>query len=249
MSTTKKCPKCGYTSVADFADCPSCGVIIIKFLEREKEQKEYELKLKSRSDTKASDALQSPIESKNKTVQVIGFIVGTIILYFLFNSALMLWQLTPITKVSKYRNVKNLRWHRHDLIEHFPGKIPSGAQGARLYYRAGFLQGGASIELRIQMPEKFVEKIYATYRPQAMSIFNKTEKFARSSEGPGVPPKRVFFTFPFDGHETSGEAPHLPQDFEILPLSPPPYNLNHGETSGISISRKRREIIYWAEDW
>lgn len=42
MSITKKCPKCGYTSDAGFADCPSCGVIISKFLEREKEQKEYE---------------------------------------------------------------------------------------------------------------------------------------------------------------------------------------------------------------
>ena len=44
MSTTKKCPKCGYSSDAGFADCPSCGVIISKFLEREKEQKEYEQK-------------------------------------------------------------------------------------------------------------------------------------------------------------------------------------------------------------
>jgi len=44
MSTTKKCPKCGYTSNTGFADCPSCGVIISKFLEIEKKQKEYEKK-------------------------------------------------------------------------------------------------------------------------------------------------------------------------------------------------------------
>jgi uncharacterized protein YxjI len=42
VSTTKKCPKCGYTANTNFADCPSCGVIISKFLERVKEQKEYE---------------------------------------------------------------------------------------------------------------------------------------------------------------------------------------------------------------
>jgi uncharacterized protein YxjI len=42
MSETKKCPKCGYTSDTGFADCPSCGVIISKFLEIEKKQKEYE---------------------------------------------------------------------------------------------------------------------------------------------------------------------------------------------------------------
>jgi uncharacterized protein YxjI len=42
MDSTKKCPKCGYASDASFADCPSCGVIIGKFLGREKELKEYE---------------------------------------------------------------------------------------------------------------------------------------------------------------------------------------------------------------
>ena len=35
MSATKKCPKCGYSSDAGFEDCPSCGVIISKFLETE----------------------------------------------------------------------------------------------------------------------------------------------------------------------------------------------------------------------
>jgi len=44
MSTTKQCPKCGYTSNTGFADCPSCGVIVSKFLEIEKKQKEYEQK-------------------------------------------------------------------------------------------------------------------------------------------------------------------------------------------------------------
>jgi uncharacterized protein YxjI len=42
MSSTKNCPKCGYASDTSFSDCPSCGVIISKFLEREKEQIEYE---------------------------------------------------------------------------------------------------------------------------------------------------------------------------------------------------------------
>jgi hypothetical protein len=42
MSSAKKCPKCGYTSDVGFADCPSCGVIISKFVKREKELKEYE---------------------------------------------------------------------------------------------------------------------------------------------------------------------------------------------------------------
>ena len=42
MSLTNQCPKCGYTSDTGFADCPGCGVIVSKFLEIEKEQREYD---------------------------------------------------------------------------------------------------------------------------------------------------------------------------------------------------------------
>ena len=44
MDTANECPKCGFTSDLNFSDCPKCGVIINKFLEREKKQKEFENK-------------------------------------------------------------------------------------------------------------------------------------------------------------------------------------------------------------
>ncbi len=52
MTTTNQCPKCGYTSDTGFADCPGCGVIVSKFLELEKEQKEYDRQ--ESSETKSS---------------------------------------------------------------------------------------------------------------------------------------------------------------------------------------------------
>lgn len=42
MSTVKKCPKCGFTSDTGFSDCPGCGVIVSKYLKREKELKGFE---------------------------------------------------------------------------------------------------------------------------------------------------------------------------------------------------------------
>lgn len=42
MVSTKKCPKCGYSAAGTFVDCPNCGVIISKFLERQKELNENE---------------------------------------------------------------------------------------------------------------------------------------------------------------------------------------------------------------
>ncbi len=97
-----------------------------------------------------------------KILKFIGFLVAIVIFYYIFDAALMLWQLTPITTASKYQNVMTLRWHDQHLIEHFPGKIPSDAENTRFYYRAGFLQGGSSIELRVKMPTNFVEEVLAT---------------------------------------------------------------------------------------
>ncbi len=37
MSTSPKCPKCGFTAKSAFNECPRCGVIVSKFLQRAKE--------------------------------------------------------------------------------------------------------------------------------------------------------------------------------------------------------------------
>jgi len=189
-----------------------------------------------------------------KVAQIFSLLIATVILFILLDIALMMWQLTPVSAVSQYENVKSLRWHRKDLIEHFPETVPSRARDLKFYYRAGFLQGGASIELRLHMPAECVEDIYETYRAQAKSIFNGAEKLPSDAHNPNILPKWHFFTFPEDRNETSGVPPLLPQDFEILLLSSHPYkpnptDWNHGDSSGVSISKKRREIIYWAEDW
>jgi len=189
-----------------------------------------------------------------KILKFIGFLVAIVIFYYIFDAALMLWQLTPITTASKYQNVMTLRWHDQHLVEHFPEQIPSDAGTPRFYYRAGFLQGGSTIELRVQLPAKDVEEVYAAYRPKAKAVLNGADKLERSAGNSDILPKWSFFTFPPDENETLGIHTLLPKDFEILLLSSEPYksdptDWNHGKASGISISRQRREIIYWAEDW
>jgi hypothetical protein len=189
-----------------------------------------------------------------KILKFIGFLVAIVIVFYIFDATLMLWQLTPITTTSKYNNVMTLRWHDQDLIQHFPEQILPNAGNPRFYYRAGFLQGGSSIELRVQMPANFVEEVLTTYRPQAKSIFNGAEKLERGADNSDMLPKWSFVTFPPDENETLGTHTLLPKDFEILLLSSEPYtsnptDWNHGKATGISISRQRGEIIYWAEDW
>jgi len=36
MSTSPKCPKCGFTANSSFKECPRCGVIISRFLQKAK---------------------------------------------------------------------------------------------------------------------------------------------------------------------------------------------------------------------
>jgi hypothetical protein len=104
------------------------------------------------------------------------------------------------------------------------------------------------------MPTSFVAEILTNYRPQAKAIFNGEEKLERGADNPDILPKWSFVTFPPDENETPGTHTLLPKDFEILLLSSEPYksnptDWNHGKAAGISISRQRSEIIYWAEDW
>lgn len=42
MQTVNKCPKCNFSSYGGFNECPSCGIIVSKFLKREKKDKEFE---------------------------------------------------------------------------------------------------------------------------------------------------------------------------------------------------------------
>lgn len=58
MSTVTACPKCGFTADIGFSDCPSCGVIVSKFLKREAE-------LKASAEADAGERRHS-LESLNK---------------------------------------------------------------------------------------------------------------------------------------------------------------------------------------
>jgi uncharacterized protein YxjI len=42
MKTTKKCPKCGFVANVGFGECPKCGIIVGKFLNARKEDKDLE---------------------------------------------------------------------------------------------------------------------------------------------------------------------------------------------------------------
>lgn len=128
------------------------------------------------------------------------------------------------------------------LIDHFPKKIPEGAQEIRFFYQQGFMQGGDSVQLHLTLPPEKIKDIWDEYAPQAK------EKLPANTDA-----------FPPIGDRTS--APdirelYFPERFTLLVLGARPYEpegsdfaWNHGETFGLAISPGSSEVIYWAESW
>ena len=175
---------------------------------------------------------------------------GTFVFLILLNVALMMWQLTPIADVTQYENVINLRWLRPDLIQHFPKTIPSDAKNQAFFYRAGFWQGGASIELKLQMPAQFIEETSAAYR-------SKTNSRVIDS-GDSINETNTTRELPYESRITKSKKPDESLDAseksETFIISERPYRTdpiswNHGERAGLYIDRRHNQITYWAEDW
>ena len=181
--------------------------------------------------------------------EAVSLLAAAVGLFIIWNITTTFWQLTRISRVSHYENVLNHRWHRSDLIEHFPESIPETAREVKFHFNAGYLQGGAAIELRVRLPADIIEEIDRTYRPRAKSVFDAAGDPVESNAKADPLPKLSFHTVPFEIDPTSGRFTPLPEGFETLLLwSPESVNLNHPRGAGITISHQRREVIYWAQD-
>jgi hypothetical protein len=171
---------------------------------------------------------------------------GTFVFLLLLDFALMMWQVTPISDVTQYENVIGLRWLRPDLIKHFPKTIPSNAWNPAFFYRAGFWQGGASIELKLQMPAQFMDETSTAYRSKANFRFWEPDRTMTGANKAG----RVPYLSRIDKSKKSYESPDSAEKFETFVLSEcPPVSLNHGERAGLYIDSINNVITYRAEDW
>jgi len=181
-----------------------------------------------------------------KAVAVVVILIVALNLY-------TLWSIRPITSISAYEKVLNKRWHTR-LVKHFPKTIPPKAEKQIFFYRPGYIQGGSTIELRMRMPSEFIEREIIEGRKKAKLILRGDQESVGNDDPVSMICKSQFMTFPKEEFQSENQLALLPGDFEILLLSSRPYETdpiswNHGDCSGISVSRKRNEVIYWAEDW
>jgi hypothetical protein len=192
---------------------------------------------------------------KKKVQKAIGLIVSVVLLLsftaiFISRCGLAL---VPVRTRYAYKPILKYRWETKDIVEHFPAEIPKEAKNVRFYYRAGLMQGGTTIELRMQMPEREFYAIVQKNRAQAKLILDHLGK-----DNDTKPEEKVYFA-PHLRFYTVSKA-ELTDEYQVGPL-PAGYEIfllhikenkrdwNHGKTAGVAGSQLKKEIIYWAEVW
>jgi len=151
------------------------------------------------------------------------------------------------TNVGSYASTLN-QWSGSGLVSHFPVSVPPQALKVRFAAYPGFLQGGAYIQVRMQLPASDIRVIEDQLKKSATHVYagggfyddyNKdqmnnwpTTTF-RTSDNPKI-------TFEFPTHYT------------LYVLSAKDRSGGawiHGETSGAAVSTTIGEVVFWADSW
>lgn len=139
------------------------------------------------------------------------------------------------------------QWGGSGLVRQFPGSIPPQARGVRLAAMGGYLQGGAYIQLRMRLPASEVAAIEAGVKQAATHVYHGGGFFDHVNEdsGKNVP------TAPFRTADRPETTVGFPPRYTLYVLSAKDLGgrWNHGETSGVGVSRADGEVVYWAESW
>ncbi len=155
-----------------------------------------------------------------------------------------------VTDVRRYGEILDSYWNSsRDLVSHFPRPIPAEASDVRFSFRPAFFQGAAHIQLRYSLPSEEIAELHACFAERKTRSFfgGDTNDHMNMKEGM---PTSFFYT-------ADTEDRKFPIDYEIMIFDevlkeedrPPGFYWNHGRSHGVAISRKRSEIVYWAESW
>jgi hypothetical protein len=151
-----------------------------------------------------------------------------------------------ITDLRQYPTVL-ATWQGSGLVGHFPAQIPAEATNVRFSAFPGFLQGGAHIQLRMQLPADAIQPIEAELEqatPHAYAGGGFFDHYNRDKDN-NLP------TTAFHTADSPGSKYAFPEHYTlyVLQASGRSGSWNHGETSGTAVSTTASEVIYWAESW
>ena len=192
----------------------------------------------------AADKDNAVIHAIAVPVCVLALIIwgGVALILGAFNNAT-----AQVTNVKKYEKILS-EWSP-GLVHHFPARIPAGAEDVRFSYQPGFMQGGAHIQLAYSTTSDTIAALCDEFSEMKTKSFNSGDTNGHSNVEEGMP-TTFFFTNP------TGEY-SFPDNYEVMIFDrvlpeeerPEGHYFNHGQSHGVAISRKRNEIVYWAESW
>ena len=151
---------------------------------------------------------------------------------------------TEVTNVRRYDKILNDYWSfNSELVSHFPRPIPSDANNVRFSFRPKFLQGGAHIQLRYATSPEIIADVYTRFSERKTKSFTGGDTNDHVNMKEGMP--TTFFYTSSSGND------EFPDDYEIMIFDKilKKENWNHGQSHGVAISKKKNEVVYWAESW
>jgi hypothetical protein len=157
------------------------------------------------------------------------FVSAFFIVAWKFNASL-----EPSSNIDDYQSA--LESVPVELVEHFPKTVSAGVK-SKFYYRPGFLQGGTSVQLSLDANTLSIGKIRAKYESKAVELWRGCARKGNSAE---LMPRL----------QRLSASANAECDYDVYVLqTTPEEEWNHGHESGIAVSEKRREVLYWAQIW
>lgn len=138
-------------------------------------------------------------------------------------------------------------WSARGLVAHFPKAIPQEATNVRFSSFPGFMQGGAWLQIRFNLLPHQVAAIFTDAAKRAKTFYDGGDIFELVNEKEGGLAGTSF-------HTSGTDEVSFPDDYRVFIFSArdagsPSANWNHGDSTGIVVSQKRNEVVYFAESW
>ena len=164
-------------------------------------------------------------------------------------------------------------WKKWGLAGHFPATVPESATRVIFAAYPGFLQAGAWIQLRVELPPAEVRRIYDDAQKITREYHDGGDSYSHENgldgQKRGLLPSTSFYTS--DSEITPDKRDPFPPDYRVFILDAQPYkpriekntntifselatppdrpDWNHGTSRGLAVSLPRNEVVYWAESW
>jgi|GEM_PF-2221986 len=178
------------------------------------------------------------IARRSNPLIVVGAVSIAVLVGFIGLPFLAVRSLIPTTNPQQYKKIIS-KARSTPLTDHFPRTIPADARNIHLYYNPGPLQAATILQLRYTTTPEQIADLTTRFTPKAIKTISGDDPYVM---------KPTFFTGDRNQSPQDTGLGSFSPDFQILVLYRDPAHTAEPTYSGVAISEKRNEIVYWMED-